>query len=173
MWDYSMRQGPDGKKCVALGTFSFVLESEKCGCQPRNAMNGMGCTGEAGETSKAGQFLRLHHSTRKRLYIHSFLWATGSQCNLINSGEACVRLDVLKMSLAEQFWSFSMSCWGIPDKKRVTVVKTWQYHGCDKGVGGLNCENMSNWANSTQLQVGRLTHLTNLFHRELVIENHA
>ena len=47
---YCMRQGPDGKKCVALWNFSFVLESGKCGCQLRNAMNGMGCTGE-GQTS--------------------------------------------------------------------------------------------------------------------------
>ena len=67
-----MRHGPDGKRCVALGTFSFVLESEKCGCQPKNARNGMGFTGEAGQTSKAGQFLRLHHSTWKRLYIDLF-----------------------------------------------------------------------------------------------------
>ena len=44
-----------GKKCVALGTFSFVLESEKCGCQQRNAMNGMGYTGEAGQ-SRRGSF---------------------------------------------------------------------------------------------------------------------
>ena len=35
-------------------------------------MNGMGCTGEAGQTSKAGQFLRLHHSRWKRLYIQFF-----------------------------------------------------------------------------------------------------
>ena len=61
-----------GKKCVALGTFSFVLKSKTCGCQPRNAMKGMGCTGEADQTSKAGQFLRLHHSTRKRLHIQFF-----------------------------------------------------------------------------------------------------
>ena len=38
----------------------------------RNAMNGMGCTGEAGQTSKAGQFLRLQHSTWKILYIQFF-----------------------------------------------------------------------------------------------------
>ena len=35
-------------------------------------MNGMGCTGEPGQTSKAGQFLRLHHSTWKRLSIKLF-----------------------------------------------------------------------------------------------------
>ena len=38
------------------------------GHQQRNAMNGMGCPGEAGQTSKAGQLLRLHHSTWKILY---------------------------------------------------------------------------------------------------------
>ena len=81
MGAYSMWQGPDdnnnNKMCVALGTFSFileseecfsfVLESEECECQQRSAMNRMGCTGEAGQTSKAWQFLRLHHSTWKRL----------------------------------------------------------------------------------------------------------
>ena len=32
-------------------------------------MNGMECKGEAGQTSKAGQFLRLRHSAWKKLYI--------------------------------------------------------------------------------------------------------
>ena len=32
-------------------------------------MNGTGCTGEAGQTSKAGQFLRLHHSTQQKIYV--------------------------------------------------------------------------------------------------------
>ena len=64
--------GPDGQKCVAQGTFSFVLLSEKCMCQQRNLMDGMGCTGEADQTSKAGQFLRLHHSSWKRLCIQFF-----------------------------------------------------------------------------------------------------
>ena len=71
-----MWQGPDGKMCVALATFSFVLESKKCGChcQPKNAMNMTGCTGKVGQTSKAGQFLRLHHSTWKRRYsLYSIL----------------------------------------------------------------------------------------------------
>ena len=49
-------RGPDGKTCVAFRTFFFppfclfvffVLESEMCECQQRNAMNGMGCTGES------------------------------------------------------------------------------------------------------------------------------
>ena len=35
-------------------------------------MNGKGCTGEAGQTSKADQFLILHHDTRNRLYIQFF-----------------------------------------------------------------------------------------------------
>ena len=35
--------GPRWENCVAIGNFCFVLESEKCGCQPqRNAINGMG-----------------------------------------------------------------------------------------------------------------------------------
>ena len=33
-------------------------------------MNGMGCTGEAGQTSKARQFLRLHHIVNIQLYMH-------------------------------------------------------------------------------------------------------
>ena len=57
---------------TALGTCSFALESEKCGWQQRNAMNGLGCTGEADETSKARQFFRLDQSTWKRLYIQFF-----------------------------------------------------------------------------------------------------
>ena len=48
-------------------------------------MNGMGCTGEAGQTSKAGQFLRLHQSTWKRLYIQFFELLEAS---LVKSGEA-------------------------------------------------------------------------------------
>ena len=47
---YCMRQGPDGKKCAALWNCSFVPESGMCGCQMRNTMDGMGCTGE-GQTS--------------------------------------------------------------------------------------------------------------------------
>ena len=67
-------------------------------------MNRMGCTGEAGQTSKAGQFLRLHHNTcHMEETLYSVLSAIGSHCNLVKSGEACVLLLVLKMSLAEQF----------------------------------------------------------------------
>ena len=57
--------GPRWEKCVRFGTFSFVLKSGKCG----NAMNGMGCTGEAGQTSKAGHILRLHHNTQQKIYV--------------------------------------------------------------------------------------------------------
>ena len=35
-------------------------------------MDEMGSTGEAGQTSRARQFLRLHYSTWKRLYIQFF-----------------------------------------------------------------------------------------------------
>ena len=99
-----MWQGTDGEKCLALGTFSFILESKMCGCQQRNAMNRMGCTGEAGQTSKAGQFLRLHHNTcHMEETLYSILSAIGSHCSLVKNSEACVLLLVLKMSLAEQF----------------------------------------------------------------------
>lgn len=64
---FSSDDNNNTKMCIALGTFSFVLESEECECQQRNAMNRTGCTGEAGQIRKAWQFLRLHHSTWKRL----------------------------------------------------------------------------------------------------------
>ena len=32
-------------------------------------MNGMGCTGEAGQTSKVGQFLKVHQCTLNKPYI--------------------------------------------------------------------------------------------------------
>ena len=69
-----MSQVPDCKKYVVI--FSSVLEFEKSGCQQRNAMNGMECTGEADQKSKAGPFLRLHDSTWKKVYIIN---STGSQ----------------------------------------------------------------------------------------------
>ena len=56
----------------ALPMERFVLESEKCGCQQRNAMNGMGCICEADQTCKVGQFFRLRHSTWKKVYIQFF-----------------------------------------------------------------------------------------------------
>ena len=52
--------------------FSFVLKPENCVCQQWNAMNGMGCKGEVDQTRKAGPFLRLHHSTWKKLYFQFF-----------------------------------------------------------------------------------------------------
>ena len=87
--------------------------------------------------------------------------------------DAWVHLKILKMSLAEQLLNLSM-CFdellGHSWQQRVTVVKTWQYQGCDEAFDSFNFEDMSNWANSIQLQVGRLTHMTNLlFHLELVL----
>ena len=61
-----------------------------------------------------------------------------------------------------------------PWQQGVTVIKAWQNQGCHKGCGSIHCEDMSNWANSTQFQVGRLTRLTNLlFHGELVIKKYT
>ena len=62
----SKRQGQDGRKHAALGTFSFVLESERCGCQQRNAVSGKGRKGKGDQTSTAEQYLRHHHSTRRK-----------------------------------------------------------------------------------------------------------
>ena len=53
--------------------FLFSVWNPKYAGVSRGAgMNGMGCTDETGHTSKAGQFLRVHHSTRKRRYIQFF-----------------------------------------------------------------------------------------------------
>ena len=61
-----------------------------------------------------------------------------------------------------------------PWQQGITVIKAWQNQGCHKGFGSINCEDMSNWANSTQFRVGGLTYFTNLlFHGELVITNHT
>ena len=62
-------------------------------------MNGMGCTGEAGQTSKEGQFLRLCHSMWKKLYIQSLELLETVQFSQKWSGE--VQGEVSKMSLAE------------------------------------------------------------------------
>ena len=58
-------QGRDGRKHTALGTFSFVLESDRCGCQQRNAVNRKGRKGKGNQTSTAEQYLK-HHSTRRK-----------------------------------------------------------------------------------------------------------
>ena len=60
-----------------------------------------------------------------------------------------------------------------PWQQGITVIKAWQNQGCHKGFGIINREDMSNWANSTQFQLGGLTYFTNLFHGELVIKNHT
>ena len=46
--------------------FFFVLESERCGCQQRNAVNGKGRKGKGNQTRTAEQYLRQHHSTRRK-----------------------------------------------------------------------------------------------------------
>ena len=43
---YSKQQGWDERKHAALESFSFVLKSERCGCQQKNAVNGKGHEGE-------------------------------------------------------------------------------------------------------------------------------
>lgn len=54
------------KKCVAFGTFSFVLESPKSA-----GVTGMGWDVQVvvHQTSKAGLFLRLSQSTWKKLRV--------------------------------------------------------------------------------------------------------
>ena len=56
----------------------------------------------------------------------------------------------------------------------ITAIKTWQYRGCHKGFGSINCEYMSNLTHSKRFHVGRLTYFTNLlFHGELVLKSHT
>ena len=129
--------------------FFFVLESKECECQQRNAMNRMGCTGEAGETSKAWQLLRLHQ-------------------DFIFNSLSCWK----SMQLSQEWWSTSAfrgledesgrTIWNLFDEllghswQRRIIIKTWQYQGYDTGLGSPNCEDMSNWSNSMQLR-GRQT----------------
>ena len=61
-----------GESALCFGSISFVLESLKWRCEQKNGMNGMGCTGEGDETSKAMQSFRLHHRTYNELYIQFF-----------------------------------------------------------------------------------------------------
>ena len=49
-----------------------------------------------------------------------------------------------------------------PWQQEITVIKAWQNQGCHKGFGSINCEDRPNWANSTWLQVDRLTYFTHL-----------
>ena len=67
IWDFVAGlfyvKGPRWEKVHCPWNF-FIFESQKCGCQSRNTMNGMGCTGEAGQTSKVGQFLTELNNTK-------------------------------------------------------------------------------------------------------------
>ena len=65
-------QGRIRRKHAAPWTFSFMLESERCGCQQRNAVNGKRRKGEEDQTSIAGQYLRKHHSLKRKLYNRFF-----------------------------------------------------------------------------------------------------
>ena len=48
-----------GESTLPLELFlSFVLESERCGCQQRNAVNGKERKGKGDQTSTAEQYLR-------------------------------------------------------------------------------------------------------------------
>ena len=77
------------------------------------------------------------------------------------------------MSLAEHFWTFWSFQWAVGAFLTKEIYSS-QDMGCDKGFSSFSCEDMSNWANSTQLKVGWLTHFTNLlFYQELVVKNNA
>ena len=85
-------------------------------------MNGKGCTGEADQTSKAGQFWRLRRSTWKKLYaIFSSLscWkpvqfsqerCSTSACRCLENESGGTILKILKLSIR---------CWGIPDNRKL------------------------------------------------------
>ena len=51
---------------------TLPLASGRCGCQQRNAVNGKGHKGEEDQTSIAGQYLRKHHSLKRKLYNRFF-----------------------------------------------------------------------------------------------------
>ena len=145
---YSMWHGPDGgNKCVALACFhvatearwpirdgalplelfplSYVQESEKFGCQQRNAMNGMGCVSEVRRRRSIWDYIIAARHGK------DFVFSSLSYWKPMQLGEAWVYLQVLKMRLAEQFWTFSSqssffaeSSRGVPDKKGRSVVAT-------------------------------------------------
>ena len=80
-WDFVAAQSTEfipcdraqmGKSALPMERSVLFWNPKKCGCQQRNAMNGMGCICEADQTSTVGQFLRLRHSTWKKVYIQFF-----------------------------------------------------------------------------------------------------
>ena len=44
---------------MRLELFSFVSKGDRCGCQQRNAVNGMGRKGEEDQVSKVEQFFEI------------------------------------------------------------------------------------------------------------------
>ena len=67
-------EGGGGERVPPEPLLFFLITSEKCRCQQRNAVNKMECTGEVDQTSKAVQFLNEHYSTWKnthRIFIIS------------------------------------------------------------------------------------------------------
>ena len=59
-------------RCLFIYFLDF-LDSEKRGCQQRDAMNWIGCTGDVDRTSKAGHYLRLCNSAWKNNFIFNSL----------------------------------------------------------------------------------------------------
>ena len=168
-------QGWDGRKHAALGTFSFVLESERCRCQQRSAVNGKGCKGKGDRqvqrssiwdniVAQGGNFVFDSLSYWKPVQFSQKWWNVCAFGGFENESSRTI-LNLLK---------FVNQLLRYPWQHGITVIKAWQNQGCHKGFGSFNCEDMSNWANSTQFQVGGLTYFTNLlFHGELVIKNHT
>ena len=85
-----------GESTLPFELFSFVLESERCGCQQRNAVNGKGRKGKGDQTSTAEQYLRQNHSTRRKFCnrFSELLEASTVQPKVVE----CVHLEILKTS---------------------------------------------------------------------------
>ena len=66
---HSMRQGPDGKNALPLELLLSLWNPKvRVSAEKRDEREGM--YREAGQTSKAGQFLRLHHIVNIQLFMH-------------------------------------------------------------------------------------------------------
>ena len=83
-----------GESTQPLKLFLFVLESERCGCQQRNVVNGKACKDEGDQTSTAGQYMRQHYSTKRKFYNRLFELSEASAVKPTVVKHVC--LEVLK-----------------------------------------------------------------------------
>ena len=138
-------QGRDGRKHAALGTFSFVLESKRCGCQQRNTVNRKGHKGKGDHISTAssiwdniiaqgGNFVFDSLSYWKPVQFSQKWWNLCAFGGFENESSRTI-LNLLK---------FVNQLLRYPWQQGITVINTWQNQGCHKGFGSINCEDISN-----------------------------